>query len=157
MDYHSYQDKSGEAYTAGLIVEFVDQGKDNETGLFYEYRAFVKITKNDECICTLSSGPALQNTIWDDVPIREMEISDEDPAKAMAALRQNMIDLEAEDEKLEMAILDSTKVPVAVAKVEEEAEQQPQKSKKAKNNITKEELDPVKNKPLCPPAQRRER
>ena len=45
MDYHSYQDKSGEAFTAGLIFEFVDQGKDNETVLFYEYRAFVKITK----------------------------------------------------------------------------------------------------------------
>ena len=76
-----------------------------------------------------------------------MEITDEDPAKAMAALRQNMIDLEAEDEKLEKTDLIPIKVPDAVIKAEEEeeeeAEQKPPKSKKAKNKITKEEPDPV--------------
>ena len=74
-----------------------------------------------------------------------MEISDEDPAKAMAALRQNMIDLEAEDEKLEKTDLIPIKVPDAAIKAEEEeAEQKPPKNKKAKNKITKEEPDPVK-------------
>ena len=66
------------------------------------------------------------------------------PAEAMAALRQNMIDLEAEDEKLEMTDLDSTKVPDAVTNVEEDLEQKPPRSKKAKNNITKEETDLAK-------------
>ena len=42
VDYHSYQDKSGATFTAGLIVEFIDQEKDKETGLFYEFRAYVK-------------------------------------------------------------------------------------------------------------------
>ena len=166
----------------------------------------MKITENAECACTLSSGPALKNTIWDDVPLREMEASDppssssmqanstkantslvreetlgvapstesrknwpetrhrrrktstrrrakeepapedpnEFPAEAMAALRQNMIDLEAEDEKLEMTDLDSTNVPDAVTKVEEDAEQIPPQSKKAENNITKEDPDLAK-------------
>ena len=55
----------------------------------------------------------------------------------MAALRQNIIDLEAENEKLEMTDLDSTKVPDAVTNVEEDLEQEPPRSKKAKNNIKK--------------------
>ena len=62
----------------------------------------------------------------------------------MAALRQNMIDLEAEDEKLEMTDLDSTKVPDAVTNIEEDLEQEPPRSKKAKDNITKEETDLAK-------------
>jgi len=59
------------------------------------------------------------------------------PAEEMAALRQNIIDLEAENEKLEMTDVDSTKVPDAVTNVEEDLEQKPPRSKKAKNNIKK--------------------
>ena len=68
-----------------MIVEFIDQEKDKETGLFYEFRAYVKIIENAECICTLSSGPALKNTIWDDVPLREMEVSDPPSSSSMQA------------------------------------------------------------------------
>ena len=37
VDYHSYQDKPGATFSAGLFVEFIDQEKDKETGLFMSF------------------------------------------------------------------------------------------------------------------------
>ena len=65
IDYDSYRIDSAADFVAGLMVEFVDRGKDS-SGACFEYHAFVKITANAEAISSLSSGPKATHSIWED-------------------------------------------------------------------------------------------
>ena len=65
IDYDSYRLDSDNEFVAGLMVEFVDRGK-NSSGEFFEYHAFVKLTANAEALCSSSSGPKAKHSIWDD-------------------------------------------------------------------------------------------
>ena len=65
IDYDSYRLDSDNEFVACLMVEFVDRGK-NSSGGFFEYHAFVKLTANDEALCSSSSGPKAKHSIWDD-------------------------------------------------------------------------------------------
>ena len=64
IDYHSYRLDSATEFIAGLMVEFMDRGKDS-SGQLVEYHAYVKLTENAAAICSLCSGPAAKHSIWD--------------------------------------------------------------------------------------------